>query len=66
MYNEKYKGHKINIEKGKIMSKMTKTIVALGVVAGLGVAALPLSSYAQIVLIALIRLRKLLSVKLSP
>ncbi len=31
------------------MSKMTKTIVALGVVAGLGVAALPLSSYAQIV-----------------
>lgn len=28
------------------MSKMTKTIVALGVVAGLGVAALPLSSYA--------------------
>lgn len=31
------------------MSKMTKTIAALGVVAGLGVAALPLSSYAQIV-----------------
>lgn len=28
------------------MSKMTKTIAALGVVAGLGVAALPLSSYA--------------------
>lgn len=31
------------------MSKMTKTIAALGVVAGLGVAALPLSSYATIV-----------------
>lgn len=31
------------------MSKMTKTIAALGVVAGLGVAALPLSSYAAIV-----------------
>ena len=46
MYNEKYKGHKINIEKEKYMSKMTKTIAALGVVAGLGVAALPLSSYA--------------------
>lgn len=29
------------------MSKMTKTIAALGVVAGLGVAALPLSSYAD-------------------
>ena len=28
------------------MSKMTKTIAALGVVAGLGVAAMPLSSYA--------------------
>ena len=28
------------------MSKMTKTIAALGIVAGLGVAALPLSSYA--------------------
>lgn len=49
MYNEKYKGHKINIEKEKFMSKMTKTIAALGVVAGLGVAALPLSSYATIV-----------------
>lgn len=46
MYNEKYKGHKINIEKEKFMSKMTKTIAVLGVVAGLGVAALPLSSYA--------------------
>lgn len=31
------------------MSKMTKTIAALGVVAGLGVAALPLSSYAAVV-----------------
>ena len=28
------------------MSKITKTIAALGVVAGLGVAALPLASYA--------------------
>lgn len=46
VYNENYKGHKINIEKEKIMSKMTKTIAALGVVAGLGVAAMPLSSYA--------------------
>lgn len=47
MYYHKHKGH-INIKnkKGKPMQKSKKIIATLGVVAGLGVATLPLASYA--------------------
>ncbi len=53
MYNKEHKRSQIKIlkqdkhRKENVMSNITKAIAALGVVAGLGVAALPLSTYAD-------------------